>query len=580
MADTARSSGRTAEIGWRVWGEEAFQDAARTDRPIFLNISTFWCHWCHEMERGAFADDAVVSMLNEQFVPIRVDGDRFPHVQDRYIAGGWPTNAFLTPTGEVIWASTYVEAEALIEAGRGIVAAWRQRRAEIQEEVERRRRAMDAARKRHVVAGLVRREAADDVLTATRDGFDARYGGFGTAPKFPAPRAIELLYSRGLAEDPGWAEMADRTLDGMIAGELLDRADGGFFRYAMNEDWTAPRFEKLLDVNAALLQAYAIGAHLRGRRDWRQVAENVVGWADRFLARPDLLWGASQHPDDGYFRSAATERVRLQPPQRDASAYASWNAQWIAALADAGRLLGVEPWVERAAAALRVLLGAHATAGDVLVHCTDRGQAPASLLLADTLYAALACFAVYQATGEPDWLTHARRLTAGMQRAFWAEEGGFWDRTRGADDVGALRYRDRPFEANADVTRLLLDLCQATGDRKYRALAERQLALLSPQAGRYGVDGAAFALAVEEFFDPPPRIVIAGEGAETAALRSAAHALRVPGLRVFATTNGGRIGTLRFASPHPAAAFACGPRGCSPPVTDADGLPDALAAVS
>lgn len=474
------------------------------DRPIFLSISTDWCQSCRTMDETTFSDASVIRLLADDLVPVRVDGDRYPHVQDRYVAGGWPTSAFLTPTGEVLWASTSIETEPLLGAASSVIDAWKQRRAEFQEEIERRRRALASSYSLERSVGLVRREAADDVLTATRDAFDPRNGGFGAAPKFPAPMAVELLYQHG-RRDAACAGMADRTLDGMIAGELVDRADGGFYRYALAEDWTSPRFEKLLDVNAALLDAFSLGTELRGRADWREAAERTVAWVDRTLLRPDGLWGGSQSPDESYFALDAAGRRRREPPRANRTVYTSWNAQWITALANAGRRLGRGDWCERARASLATLLDTMAAPEGLLFHYrVPDGSPELPLLLADPLYAGVACLAAAKsAPGGGDaggWAERGIELAATIERAFWAEDGGFHDRIPSDHDLGALRYSDRPFELNADAARFLLDLGRATGVRKYRALAERTLALLSPKAGRYGVDGAAFALAVEQFF--------------------------------------------------------------------------------
>jgi uncharacterized protein YyaL (SSP411 family) len=584
MADSIRFShrpSRAREIGWRTWGPAAFEAAEHADRPVFLYLTNLWCHSCAAMDAGALSDPAVIELLNQGFISIRVDGDCYPHVQDRYIAGGWPTSAFLAPTGEVLWAATHVESDALRQAAEGVLAAWRDRRSEFRQEIERRRRALEASRSRQTSHGLVRREAADDVLSVAREQFDARNGGFGTAPKFPAPRAIELLYLHARHGDPGWADMADRSLDGIMAGELFDRVDGGFYRYALAEDWTSPRYEKLLDVNAALLGAFAVGGHLRDRRDWRHVAERTIEWVDRTLRLPDGLWGGSQDPDPDYFGAEAGVRGARVPPPIDATVFTSWNAQWIAALADAGARAGRQDWIEAAAAALATLLDAMAAPGDRLFHYREPGAAPQlDFLLADTLFAAIACLAVAEATGAPEWIAHARRLAHAIEASFWSEDGGLWDRARSSHDVGVLHYRERPFDQNADAARFFIDLAGATGDRKYRALSERILALLSPQAGRYGVDGAVFALAVEEYFDPPLRMVIAGGGPEAAELRTAALRLAVPGRRVSSVANGDRLGQHRFTTTAPAAAFACGARSVSRPVTDPDAMDTAIRAVS
>jgi hypothetical protein len=141
MAETFRFSSRpnrAHEVRWRTWGADAFEEAAREDRPLLLNLTAFWCHWCHVMDETTYSEPDLIRLLNEELVPLRVDADQHPHVQDRYIAGGWPTNAFLTPSGEVLWAGTYVEPDEFRQVARGVLAAWRGRRDELQVEIVRR----------------------------------------------------------------------------------------------------------------------------------------------------------------------------------------------------------------------------------------------------------------------------------------------------------------------------------------------------------------------------------------------------------------------------------------------------------
>jgi uncharacterized protein len=562
---------RAHEIAWRGWSAEAFAAAEREDRPVLLHLTAVWCLACQEMDETTFSDPAVISLINDHFVALRVDTDRSPHVQDRYMTAGWPTTAFLTPTGEVLWAGGSVESEELQVVATGVLTAWRERRAEFEAEIERRRRAMAAARNRPSSHGLVRREAADDVLTAILESADARHGGFGEAPKFPAPQAIELLYRHGSA-DPARLNIADQALDGMIAGELLDRGRGGFFRYALAADWTAPTPEKLLAVNADLLRVFALGARTRGRADWAEVARGVVAWVDAALATGDGLWGGSVLAD-GPDRAGETTV--------DDTIYTGWNACWIGALADAAADLGEAAWAAQAAGALRTLLDRMATPDGLLHHFHAPGEEPCLPILAqDVVQAARACVAVAQATGDAAWLGEAKRIAHTLDHRFWAEEGGFHDRLRSDDDVGALRYRDRPFELNALAARFLLDLAHATGERKYRAFAERVLAALSPQAGRFGVAAADFAIAAEDFFQTPLRIFIVGDAEATAPLRAAACALPLPDRRVWPVTRGARLGPLEFRTEAAAAAFVCGERGASPGVTEPDRLEDAVAAVS
>lgn len=549
MSDNLRFSprpNRAHEIQWRGWGPDAFAEAVSANKPVLLNLTAVWCHWCHLMDETTYSEPTLIELINQNMIAIRVDADQHPHVQDRYIAGGWPTNAFLTPTGEVLWSGTYVAPEEFDKVAQSVIAAWGERHVELQVEIERRRKALEAARGRHHVMGLVRREAADDVLSATIDAYDARNGGFGAEPKFPYTDAVELLYAEGVSGSVDLLRMSDHTLDGMLAGDLKDD-DGGFFRYATRADWSEPRQEKLLGANAAMLRAYALGAQLRHRPEWRAVAEGVVQWADKTLHRSDGFWAGSQ------LESGADDIL-----------YTNYNAQWISSLADSGARLGESAWVSTAARALDKLVATMRSPDGLFFHYRRGGETPQiSFLLVDSAEVCRAAISVAQATGEASYLDLACDIARAMEKHFWAEDGGFWDRAKSRDEIAALRYRDKPFDMNADCARVMNDLSLLTGDKRYRALAERILALLSPQAGRYGVAGANFALAVDEFFEAPTRLVIVGRGDDAAHLR--VTALRAPLVqrRVLTLADGGKISQFSFPATNKSAVYVVSAQGAS-----------------
>ncbi|MGH7480811.1 MAG: DUF255 domain-containing protein, partial [Longimicrobiales bacterium] len=435
---------RADEIGWSGWGAEPFERASTADRPVLLHLTTVWCRWCHVMDETTFSDLDVIALINRELVPIRVDADREPHVRDRYIAGGWPTTAFLTPSGEMLWAGVGLEPDEFSRAARSVLEAWTSRREELRAEVERRRRALESAAAHRSTAAIVRRESGDDVLALLQDSFDSRNGGFGAAPKFPAPEAVQLLYSEGLRlRQPDWVEMARRTLDGMAAGELFDRIDGGFFRYALEPDWTRPQHEKLLAENAALLRAYALGAAIESRADWAGLVDRTIDWAIARLDRGDGLWANSQDADATYYALDARARLRSEPPFVDRRAFTDANADWAAALADAGGRLGRAEWIERATRTGAALFDAVVEPSGRTAH--EAGGSGVTGLLGDAVALAEACLQLAQSTGEAHWIERARLLAGELQDRLLADDGGFYDRSPNGDDIGALRYRDRPF---------------------------------------------------------------------------------------------------------------------------------------
>ena len=553
-----------ARIRWRDWGSAAFDEARDTDRPVLLTATAAWSADAQALD-AIFQDPALASVIEESLVPIRFDADRLPHVRDRYNSAGWPITALLTPHGDMLWAGHATSADQLRTYITQVTQAWRSRRGEIEEEMRRRQLAGDASRVRRN-AGMVRREAADDVLTAAQASFDERNGGFGDSFKLIPPDVIELLLVQAQRLDnPDWIGMATRTLDGMLAGEVIDRTRGGVFRLARRPDWTEPSTEKLLEANAWALRAFGVGAHVLHRDDWRDVAERIVAWADATLACGQAIWCGSQSAADEYY--AADGAVGDAPPI-DRTLFTDACAQWIAALAEVGGRLGRDDWVTRAAVALDELIESMRAPDGLLHHFRPENGEPAMPgLLSDVAETARACTVVAQATGDPRWLVQATAFADTMLTHFWAEEGGFCDMAAVVERVGALRHEARPFETNATAAAVLVDLSVLEGGRAWRASAERCLAVLSPLAGRYGIAAAGFALAVEHYFEPPRSFVVVGHGPAAARLRAAALAVPVLDRQVWSLPEGGSVGGRRFEPASHPVVYACSSRRCSAPIS-------------
>ncbi|MUV61042.1 thioredoxin domain-containing protein [Halobacterium sp. CBA1126] len=307
-------------VNWQPWDEAAFEAARERDVPIFLSIGYSACHWCHVMEEESFSDPEVADVLNEQFVPIKVDREERPDVDSLYMTvcqavrggGGWPLSAFLTPEKEPFYVGTYFPKEAernqpgFLPLAKRVANEWTQNREELEERADQ---WMSTARGEleslpdpiDVGDESPLLDAADDLVRAT----DPDHGGFGRAPKFPQASRVNALlraHHRQSAADTRYGDAARNALDAMAGGGLFDHLGGGFHRYCTDADWTVPHFEKMLYNQAALAALYVDGYRLFGEERYADVVDETLGFVDRELG----------HPDGGFY---ATLDARSAPPE-------------------------------------------------------------------------------------------------------------------------------------------------------------------------------------------------------------------------------------------------------------------------
>jgi len=319
-------------VDWYPWGDEALHAAHDTDRPIFLSIGYAACHWCHVMERESFEDAATAAFMNDHFVAVKVDREERPDLDGIYMAavqaltgqGGWPMSVFLTPDGRPFFGGTYFPGERMhgMPAFRDVLGAvaeaWRSQRDEVEASARRvataigapgdaAGRATEAARPLATgLSGPGGRDTGrppldpallDRAVEALAAAFDETNGGWGGAPKFPQPLAIEFLLRRAAAHEDGRAlSLAVRALDAMAAGGIHDHVGGGFHRYATDATWLVPHFEKMLYDNALLARAYLHAYQLTGDPRHRSVAERTVDGIAQDLG-VDGMWAASLDAD-------------------------------------------------------------------------------------------------------------------------------------------------------------------------------------------------------------------------------------------------------------------------------------------
>ena len=298
-------------VSWFPWSEEAFQEAGRTDRPVFLSIGYSTCHWCHVMERESFADEEIARLMNDAFICIKVDREERPDIDAHYMAvcqlltggGGWPLTVILTPDKRPFFAGTYFPKESRfgllgIKDVIGRVAeAWKHRRSDLLSSAGRILAALKESSE--VPEG---EKLSVDVLEQAESElagqFDAEFGGFGSAPKFPTPHHLTFLLRQARRKNDEKAlAMVEKTLQAMRRGGIFDHLGFGFHRYSTDRSWLVPHFEKMLYDQALLAIAYTEAFQFTGRDEYRRTAEEVLAYVGRDLRSPEGAFTTAEDAD-------------------------------------------------------------------------------------------------------------------------------------------------------------------------------------------------------------------------------------------------------------------------------------------
>jgi len=331
-------------VDWYPWGTEAFEKARQDGKPIFLSIGYSTCHWCHVMERESFENEAIAALMNRHFVAIKVDREERPDVDRIYMAyvqattggGGWPMSVWLTPELKPFYGGTYFPPEQryghpgfpmVLER---VAEAWRQDRDRI---VESSREAIEQlTRQSSVVAagpGSALRPDKDTLgagFYVFRRSFDARYAGFGEAPKFPRPVALNFLlryYARTKSQEA--LDMAAATLREMAKGGMYDQLGGGFHRYSVDARWFVPHFEKMLYDQAQLAISYLEAFQITGDASYSQTARGILDYVLRDM----------RDPDGGFYSAEDADSAidPAHPEEKGEGAFYIWTQSEVEAVA-------------------------------------------------------------------------------------------------------------------------------------------------------------------------------------------------------------------------------------------------------
>ena len=518
-------------VHWWAWGEEALAEAQRTNRPILLSVGYAACHWCHVMAHESFESPEVAAVMNELFVNIKVDREERPDVDALYMQalqitgeqGGWPLTMFCTPTGDPFWGGTYFPTPArygrpaFVDVLKGIAQAFRDKPQDI--EVNRagllkalREKAVNKAIEIQGDGPLIAMPLLDQIAQRLVKECDVTWGGFGQAPKFPSAYMFELLWRawlRGGRNDLRLYKAVTVTLDRMCQGGIYDHLGGGFARYATDDEWLIPHFEKMLYDNAQLIDLLTLvwqetknplyAMRIAETCAWtlREMTAEGGGFAATYDADSEgvegkfYVWSESEidavlGEESAFFKQAydvtpggnwehhtilhrnrqpellgeadesrlAGLRDRLKAvrdkrvwPGWDDKVLADWNGLMIAALANAGAVFQRTDWLAAARRAWRFVMGEMRADGGRLFHSHRAGKRLHRGTLDDYANMARAGLALFEATGETSYLGEVQALVAALDRHFADPVAGAYFTT--ADDAADLIVRGKHCHDNA-----------------------------------------------------------------------------------------------------------------------------------
>ena len=634
-------------VHWQVWSPETLALATELNRPILLSIGYATCHWCHVMAHESFEDRETAELMNRHFINIKLDREERPDLDQIFMSalnamgeqGGWPLTMVLTPQGEPFWGGTYFPPEprfgrpSFHQVLTALANAW---------ETDRVRIGNSVAALQSVLAAQSAPRPGDPpgpaALDATRNAYlsamDWRLGGIGQAPKFPNTPIFRFLWQESFRTgDARAAHAVELLLERMSQGGIYDHLGGGYARYATDDAWLIPHFEKMLYDNALILDLLAL-AHARTPNPlYAARARETVAWLTRdmraegaFAAAEDAdsegeegkfyVWTRAeifdalgedaeyfaQHypaPEQGNWEGKIIlerhtpfgEEDRLAPlrakllarrgtrtrPGRDDKVLADWNALTIAALARASAVFAEPAWLALAEEVFANILANLSEPEGGIAHAYRHGKISAPGLLEDQAAMLRAALALYQATAKPDYLATAQRLLSVTERKFGDGAGAFFMSADAAQKFAprARNVQDGPTPSGIGLMAENYALLHAlTGEAEYRRKAEALLAAFAGSTDR--LTGSPVLLAAADLLENAACVVVTGGSAELAQAALAAPDPAVAVLQVAAPAD--------LPPGHPAhgktsaqqAAFICRSGVCSLPVTTPEAVRAAL----
>ncbi len=464
---------------WLEWSKESFEKSKKEKKPILLSISAIWCHWCHRLDKDTYSSTKVIDKINNNFIPIRVDTDKRPDINNRYNLGGWPSTAILNKEGGLILGALYLPPFDMLDFLDNALEKFKK---EIKEEI-----IFELPKFNNTDLQKMQQE----ILSTIELSYDPYFGGFGPLPKFPNHQIIDFLMML-FDEEKNARVILTKTLSTMADNEIFDKEEGGFYRYAQQQDWSSPHYEKLLDDNARLLKNFLYLYKLTENEKYKEVALKTINFIiEVFLNKEKTFFYSSQDADEKYSKLTLKQRSEYKKPFIDKTLFLAFNCYAINSFLIASEILKDSRYGEIALKILDFII-VNMVSGKGVMHFYDSKAREPCLLKNHLLL-----ISSLLSTNEKKYMGLAEKLIEKTINNFFDKNKTvFYDIQDSEDNFGYLKIRRIDTEENSLAVKILLALYKKTNNKEYLEKAEKLLNSIKDYIDTKSLSSASFAEAI------------------------------------------------------------------------------------
>ncbi|MFL2645781.1 MAG: DUF255 domain-containing protein [Dehalococcoidia bacterium] len=512
--NTQPDSSTDKGISWQTWNESTFKMAQLRDKPILLMITAEWCYWCHVMLEDTYLDQAVVSHVNDNYIPVLVDNDQRPELNFRYNVGGWPTTAILTPHGGMLAGATYLTPDQLFSMLSEVTDAYNQDKPGLYDRsrelfLQQQQRAARVGLSQvstEVEPRIIDRNLIESIARMSIGTYDPLYGGFGYEPKFPnAPVISLMIYLFQQTQEPFYELIIRKTLDALTTSSMTDKDEGGVFRYTKTRDWNDPQYEKLLDDNTALSRSFLSAGLLLGDQKYLQAYQSITAFIHRDLyLKQSKSYRGSIGADSSYFGMTSLAKTHSVGPSADSWSYISSTAKQASLIIKAYNN-GIELPLDSEELIMMLEVLYTKVSSEMSSHSyneTADGEPTNLLVDVASVLEVLASAINTSILPYAPWEDRLHELANRMMSEYYDERrGAFFDIQLQQRQPGYMAIREKPLPDNIIAIRALIKYQETVSSTQYADAIRISLISFLDVYQEYGEHSADFALLASEYLD-------------------------------------------------------------------------------